>query len=103
MTDQTFHELFPLGADETPYRPIAGDWIGNAAIGGAVFVCAMALMYAVKATGTLRVSKEGELEGLDLHEHGGLAYPELEPAMEAAAAAESADTGLAIQGKTVSP
>jgi Amt family ammonium transporter len=33
-------------------------------------------MYAVKATGTLRVSKEGELEGLDLHEHGMLAYPE---------------------------
>ena len=37
---------------------------------------AFALMYAVKATGTLRVSKAGELEGLDLHEHGMLAYPE---------------------------
>ena len=37
----------------------------------------MILMYAVKATGTLRVSKEGELEGLDLHEHGGSAYPEI--------------------------
>jgi len=37
----------------------------------------MALIYAVKATRTLRVSKEGELEGLDLHEHGGGAYPEL--------------------------
>jgi Amt family ammonium transporter len=34
------------------------------------------LMYAVKATGTLRVSREGELEGLDLHEHGMVAYPE---------------------------
>ena len=33
-------------------------------------------MYAVKATGTLRVSREGELEGLDLHEHGMFAYPE---------------------------
>jgi len=33
-------------------------------------------MYAVKLTGTLRISKEGELEGLDLHEHGGPAYPE---------------------------
>jgi Amt family ammonium transporter len=33
-------------------------------------------MYAVKATGTLRISKEGELEGLDLHEHGGTAYPD---------------------------
>ncbi len=33
-------------------------------------------MYAVKATGTLRVSAEGELEGLDLHEQGMTAYPE---------------------------
>jgi len=50
---------------------------GNAAIGIGVFVVAMGLMYAVKATGTLRISREGELQGLDLHEHGGVAYPEL--------------------------
>jgi hypothetical protein len=31
---------------------------------------AMVLMYLVKATGTLRVSKDGELEGLDIYEHG---------------------------------
>jgi Amt family ammonium transporter len=49
---------------------------GNAAIGIGVFVVAMILMYAVKATGTLRISKEGEIEGLDLHEHGGTAYPD---------------------------
>jgi ammonium transporter, Amt family len=34
------------------------------------------LMYAVKATGTLRISQAGELEGLDVHEHGMFAYPE---------------------------
>jgi Amt family ammonium transporter len=50
--------------------------IGSGAICAATFVVAIALMYAVKATGTLRVSREGELEGLDLHEHGMLAYPE---------------------------
>jgi Amt family ammonium transporter len=50
--------------------------IGNTAIGLGVFIVALILMYAVKATGTLRISKEGEMEGLDLHEHGGLAYPE---------------------------
>jgi ammonium transporter, Amt family len=50
--------------------------IGNAAIGGSVFIVSLILMYAVKATGTLRVSKEGEIEGLDMHEHGGHAYPE---------------------------
>jgi Amt family ammonium transporter len=50
--------------------------IGSFAITGATLVVAFVLMYAVKATGTLRVSKAGELEGLDLHEHGMLAYPE---------------------------
>jgi Amt family ammonium transporter len=51
--------------------------IGSAAVTAATFAVGMALMYAVKATGTLRVSKDIELEGLDLHEHGGSAYPEL--------------------------
>ena len=50
--------------------------IGSAAITVVVFIAAMILMYAVKATGTLRVSREGEEQGLDIHEHGGEAYPE---------------------------
>ncbi len=50
---------------------------GNAAIGGGALLLGFILMYAVKMTGTLRVSKEGELQGLDVHEHGGSAYPEL--------------------------
>jgi hypothetical protein len=36
----------------------------------------MAVMYAIKAAGVLRVSAEGESYGLDLHEHGISAYPE---------------------------
>jgi hypothetical protein len=54
-------------------------WIqmyGTFSVAIATFVLSMALMYAVKATGTLRVSHEGELEGLDRHEHGVPAYPE---------------------------
>jgi len=54
-----------------------------------VFVVSMALMYAVKLTGTLRVSHEGELEGLDRHEHGQAAYPEFETAFGTALAAPS--------------
>lgn len=50
--------------------------IGNTSICLGVFVVSMVLMYAVKATGTLRISQDGEEEGLDLHEHGGEAYPE---------------------------
>jgi Amt family ammonium transporter len=50
--------------------------IGSGAVTFATLAVSFVLMYAVKATGTLRVSREGELEGLDLHEHGMLAYPE---------------------------
>ena len=79
----------PLGADNSPGAVVSGLFyggganqliaqaIGSAAITTATVVAGMLLMYAVKATGTLRVSKEGELEGLDIHEHGGPAYPEL--------------------------
>jgi Amt family ammonium transporter len=78
----------PTGADNSAGSIVKGlfygggtdqlvaQMIGNAAIGIGVFVVAMVLMYAVKATGTLRITKEGELEGLDLHEHGGTAYPD---------------------------
>jgi Amt family ammonium transporter len=50
--------------------------IGSGATVLATLAASVVLMYAVKATGTLRVSREGEIEGLDLHEHGMLAYPE---------------------------
>jgi len=47
---------------------------GNLLIGGAAFIAAFALMHAVKLTKTLRVSEEGEREGIDIHEHGSPAY-----------------------------
>jgi Amt family ammonium transporter len=50
--------------------------IGSAVITLATFGVAMVLMLAVNATGLLRVSREGEEYGLDLHEHGISAYPE---------------------------
>lgn len=50
--------------------------IGSFSVCVATFIASMVLMYAVKATGTLRVSTEGEIEGLDIHEHGFPAYPE---------------------------
>src|SRR5450432_1704007 len=55
---------------------LIGQLIGSASITVGTFVVAMALMYLTKLTVGLRVSKDGELEGLDLHEHGGGAYPE---------------------------
>ncbi len=50
--------------------------IGSAVITVATLAVAMAVMLVVNATGLLRVSEEGELYGLDLHEHGISAYPE---------------------------
>ncbi len=50
--------------------------IGSGAVVLSTLVVAFVLMYAVNATGTLRVTRAGEIEGLDLHEHGMVAYPE---------------------------
>ena len=50
--------------------------IGSAAVVTATFATSLAMFYAINAFGVLRVSKEGELQGLDLHEHGIPAYPE---------------------------
>jgi ammonium transporter, Amt family len=76
----------PTGPDNS--APLAGlfyggGWtllkaqiIGNGIITLSTFAVSLALMYAVNLTGTLRVSREGEEFGLDLHEHGISAYPE---------------------------
>ena len=53
-----------------------GSSAAKAAIVTATFVTTLAMMYAIHAFGILRVSEEGELIGLDLHEHGIPAYPE---------------------------
>jgi len=50
--------------------------IGSLIITCATFGVAMGLMWAVNKMGLLRVSKAGELEGLDVHEHGLPPYPE---------------------------
>jgi len=79
----------PTGADNSAGAVVTGLFygggvnqlvaqaIGSLAIGGAVLLASLLMMYVVKMTVGLRVSKEGELEGIDLHEHGGGAYPEL--------------------------
>src|SRR5262249_24492305 len=58
------------------FQGLIAQMIGSAMITTATFGVSLALMYAVKAMGYLRVSMEGELQGLDLHDHGIPAYPE---------------------------
>ena len=50
--------------------------IGSAIVCAATFVIALAVFGVLHMFGVLRVSKEGEMEGLDIHEHGISAYPE---------------------------
>src|SRR5215475_12787496 len=35
MSDSTFHEMFPLGDDATPYRKLTSDFVGTASFNGA--------------------------------------------------------------------
>src|SRR5437868_5778478 len=76
----------PLGADNS--APLKGlfygggmqvlkaQLIGSACVTIATFAVAMVVMKAVNAIGMLRLPEEGELYGMDLHEHGISAYPE---------------------------
>jgi Amt family ammonium transporter len=71
---------------------VAQLWIqayGTVTVAVAVFAVSMVLMYAVKMTGALRVSRAGELEGLDIHEHGAPAYPEFATAFARTHAAQA--------------
>jgi Amt family ammonium transporter len=50
--------------------------IGSGIVCVATFAAAMAMFKALNAVSLLRVSKQGELEGFDLDQHGASAYPE---------------------------
>lgn len=57
-----------------PDRSFVAQLIGVAAAGAASFPAALALFFVVKKTMGLRVSREEELQGLDIGEHGMEAY-----------------------------
>lgn len=50
--------------------------IGVAAVGAFCAATSFAILFALKNTMGLRVSKREEIEGLDIHEHGMSAYPD---------------------------
>jgi ammonium transporter, Amt family len=76
----------PLAADNSApltglfygggFTVLTAQAIGSIAVVSATFLTSLAMFYAINAIGLLRVSEEGELQGLDLHEHGIPAYPE---------------------------
>jgi Amt family ammonium transporter len=58
------------------WKVFGAQCIGILFIDGATFISAMLVFIVLNLFGQLRISKEGEIEGLDLHEHGISAYPE---------------------------
>ena len=58
------------------FKVLIAQCIGSFIICAATFGLAMAVFGVLNLMGMLRISKEGELEGMDLHEHGISAYPE---------------------------
>ena len=56
-------------------KVLEAQFIGSLIVCTATFASAMAMFAALNAIGMLRVSKEGELMGLDLDQHGISAYP----------------------------
>ena len=77
--------------------------IGSAAITLATFGVAMVVMWAVNATGTLRLPAEAERYGMDLHEHGISAYPEYEISPFASPTGLAAQTATAEKASGFSP
>ncbi len=64
--------------------------IGVVAVGAFVTVISTIGWYAIKLTVGLRVSAEEEIEGLDIGEHGSLAYPDFQPHMTYGSPVEAA-------------
>jgi Amt family ammonium transporter len=74
----------PVGADVTTLvkglfwgggtKQLVAQIEGSAVVTFFALLVGFALMYGVKATKTLRISEEGEREGIDIHEHGAPAY-----------------------------
>lgn len=58
------------------FKLLGTQLIGVVCVGGFVFLSSLAVWYLIKVTLGVRVSVKEEIEGLDIHEHGNMAYPE---------------------------
>jgi Amt family ammonium transporter len=53
--------------------------LGVAAVGGFTFLASLLVWFVLKLTMGIRVTREEEIEGLDIGEHGNTAYPDFVP------------------------
>ena len=81
------------------WKPFISQCIGSGIICGSTFALSMLMFWVLGLFGALRISREGELEGMDIHEHGCPAYPEYVISALAAPAGSPSDTvGVAPSG-----
>jgi ammonium transporter, Amt family len=71
--------------------------VGIVAVGLWTTITTGVMFYAIKATIGLRVSAEEEIAGLDVFEHGEVAYPDILPAPETATAPKAVGGSTATQ------
>ncbi len=100
----------PLGADTSAVvtglfygggvGQLGAQFIGSMSVSLATLAVSLVMMFALKRVGILRVSKAGELEGLDLHEHGAVAYPEYAVMSVSDAMVGHATNGVTVEDKT---
>ncbi len=76
--------------------------LGSFSTVAATLAVSLLMMFGLKKIGVLRVSKAGELEGLDLHEHGAAVYPEFVLAPAGTGSFSSGQNG-STDGHLVSP
>ena len=69
---------------------LAVELLGIAAVGAFTFAASALVWLVLKKTIGIRVSREEELTGLDIGEHGNLAYPDFAPAVPAETEPEGA-------------
>ena len=62
------------------FRLLGAEIIGIVAVGAFTFISSYIVWYVLKKTIGIRVTPEEELAGLDIGEHGNIAYPDFAPA-----------------------
>ena len=78
-------------------KVLEAQFIGSFIVCAATFASAMAMFAALNVFGLLRVSREGELVGLDIDQHGISAYPEYVLSGTAGMSGMAAEAALAGQ------
>ncbi len=58
------------------FKLLGTQLLGIVCVGGFVFVSSLVVWYLIKVTIGARVPVKEEIDGLDIHEHGNMAYPE---------------------------